>query len=504
MSDFTQKNTNNGVYETSVQFHKGDLPLSLEEIGIPEGARYGIIHQRVFEHDMDNSPKVISFTIDISDSMNEGFINSKLNYVKHTVTKILRVIESKNMNITIQVNTFNNEYKSVIDLVPVTKDNVNELIEKVENISASGSTNIELALMETQKKLDDCKAIFSNIYHFLLTDGNPTVGETREDILTNMVSTDYPSIFIGYGMDHNAKLLIDFSKTHYDSCYQLVDNIETIGNLCGELLHSICYQVVKNVQICTPYENDYIYDVMKNEWTQLIDTRNFVSGKEYDYSVYSMSHINIIIFNTKGVRINTNEEIDTDVFEYQEADLTKYIFRHAVNRALYDSMQNAHNIQIRIRELFQKIRKYAKENSLENDTYYKLLFDDLYTAYRSYNDYAYIHARVVSNTRHQTFRASSGSAPIVRQSAFNIKKDDGLERMVSNRPYDLVEILYDTDEDNRKGDDITNEDTVLEMDQEICDPTIEYDNIDHYTPSDSQNDYNSTQTMTQIMSAISS
>jgi uncharacterized protein YegL len=503
MSDSTQMNTNNGFYETTVQFHKGDLPLSIEEIGIPEGARYGIIHQRVFEHEMDNSPKVISFTIDISDSMNEGGIYSKLHYVKHTVTNILRVIESKNINITIQVNTFNNEYKSVIDLVAVTKENVNELIEKIENISANGSTNIGLAIMETHKKLDECKSAFSNIYHFLLTDGNPTVGETKEDILTNMVSTDYPSIFIGYGMDHNAKLLIDFSKTHYDSCYQLVDNIETIGNLCGELLHSICYPVVNNVQICTPFENDFIYDVMKNEWTQLIHTRNFVSGKEYDYSLYSMSRINIIIFNTKGVRITTNEEIDTDVFEYQEADLTKYIFRHAVNRALYDSMQKTPNIKIRIRELFQKIRKYAKENSIENDTYYKLLFDDLYTAYNSYNDYAYIHARVISNSRHQTFRASSGSTPIVRQSAFNRKKDNGLQRMVSNPHYDLVEILYDTDEEQNQ-DDIMNEDTVLDMDEEMCDPTIEYDNIDHYTPTDTQNDYNSTQTMTQIMSAISS
>ena len=75
--------------------------------------------------------------------------------------------------------------------------------------------------------------------------------------------------------------------------------------------------------------------------------------------------------------------------------------------------------------------------------------------------------------------------------------------MVSNPHYDLVEILYDTDEEQNH-DDIMNEDTVLDINEEMCDPTIEYDNIDHYTPTGTQNDYNSTQTMTQIMSAISS
>ena len=478
MSDFT-----NNYFSTTVHFHNGELPLSYEEIGIPENTKFGIITHTVSEVPMDQAKTALIITIDTSGSMNEGDRNSKISHVKQTVRNILRVISEKAMPISVQIGSFNSEYKEIVELSTVSPHNLEDLISKIDQIQANYGTNIESALYESNRVLDKYADSFGKVYHFFLTDGHATDGECSDKKLSEKVIGKYPTAYIGYGYDHNANLLIQFSKKGTnESSYQLVDDFETIGNLCGELLFNICYPAVKNVYVCTPSEHDLVYDAITNTWSNNISVGTFVSGKVYIYPIYTTEN-HAMLVNTFGTNLD-GEKIDKDVYiepADPQMDLTKEIFRHAANRLLFLSTINRRENKTKVRDLFKKIRIYAREHDLLSDTYYKLIFDDLYTCYMGQD--MSIQARLISNSRNQTFRANSSMR------RYN-QIDSGLYRTPS--------VLYNDFEEQEFCDEENNEDTV--------DIGLDDDDLDimRFVSDNTQNDINATQAMYGIMREVSS
>lgn len=488
MSDF--KNTH---FSTTVEFHEGELPITYEDLGIPHGAKFGMITQNVIEGEMDETPTVLEITIDNSGSMNEFCGNgSKIEHVKHTLTNILRVIVEKNMPISIQVNIFNDKYKEIIELTKVTLENIEELVQKILDIRADGGTDIGLATSESQKVLDKYNGTFNKIYHFFLTDGHPSSGQCNYSKLIDEVKGDYPTAFIGYGIDHNASLLLAFSKKNPESSYQLVDNYETIGNLCGELLYNTCYTSIKDVTICTPSEADLVYNPRTNTWSNTVDAGTFVSGKTYRFPIYTTDEYATIV-NTSG-KTNDNTEIDTDVFMNNSdpsVDLTKEIFRYATDRLLFLSLTDKNGNKQKVRQLFKTIRSFAREHDILNDTFYKLMFDDLYTCYTG-NDVS-LQARIISNSRNQTFRSQSNQAP-VRSSGAHITRSNAIDL----QPLGLcrsVSYTYNEFENEENEESIYHDEEDEETDM---------DDITQFVSENTQNDLNATQEMYGVMRCVSS
>lgn len=489
------KNTH---FSTTVEFHEGELPITYEDLGIPHGAKFGIIKQNVVECEMDQTQTVLEITIDNSGSMNEFCGNgSKIEHVKHTLKNILRVIVEKNMPISIQVNIFNDQYKEIIELRQVTSENLEELVQNIVSIRADGGTDIGLATTESQKVLHKYNGTFNKIYHLFLTDGNASSGECDNDRLIDQISGDYPTAFIGYGLDHNAYLLLAFSKKNPESSYQLVDNYETIGNLCGELLYNICYPSVKDVSICTPAEADLIYNARTNTWSNIVDAGTFISGKTYRFPIYTTDECATIV-NTSGTT-NDDIDIDTDVFINDTdptTDLTKEIFRYATDRLLFLSMNGEKGNKKKVRQLFKSIRSFAREHDILNDTFYKLMFDDLYTCYTG-NDIS-LQARIISNTRNQTFRSQSNQAAeysqashITRSNAIDLEPV-GLSRSVS--------CTYNEFEgEENEGEEIEGEENEGEENEET-----DIDDITLFVSENTQNDLNATQEMYGVMRSVSS
>ena len=56
----------NELFSTFVQFHKGDMFVSCEELGLPEGSQFGIITHTIQESPIDPTEIALNITIDNS------------------------------------------------------------------------------------------------------------------------------------------------------------------------------------------------------------------------------------------------------------------------------------------------------------------------------------------------------------------------------------------------------------------------------------------------------
>ena len=462
----------NNLFSTTVQFHKGEMPLSYEDLGLPEGSQFGIITHTVQASSMDPTETALLISIDNSGSMDS---EDKMDLVKNTVKNILKTIVDKKMPISVHIHTFNIDIETVFELTSIREDNLEMLIKKVDAIKPNNSTNIELALNTSR----DIGLIFKKRHHLFLTDGLPTEGNTNSNTLIGLVDERFPGTYIGYGEQHNHELLMGFANKNSESSYQLVNNVEMIGNLCGEILFNICYPAVKDVVISSPFEKDLIYDAKDNKWKNNVYVDAFTSGKTYRYPMFTTEECAMVVYTT-GNCVITNQELRTEVFMNptdERFDLTKEIFRHATDHLLRMSPIN----KDKVRHMFKKVRSYAREHDLLQDTYYKLIFDDLYTCFNG--DHMNITARISSNTRNQTFRSDSARRPITRQ---NGNYSGGLQRSVSS-------CYNDFEEDEV---DIVDEDTVIDVYDE--------DDISQFVSDNTQNMCDATQDMCEIMRAVSS
>ena len=107
-----------------------------------------------------------------------------------------------------------------------------------------------------------------------MTDGEPTHGANTSRELIECVSNEYLSINIGFGTDHNAKLLCEISNLS-NSEYHFIDNVENSSVVYGESLHKVLFPCLHNVNIYV--ENGLIYDWINNEWSTSIYENTLIS-----------------------------------------------------------------------------------------------------------------------------------------------------------------------------------------------------------------------------------
>ncbi|XP_043406818.1 inter-alpha-trypsin inhibitor heavy chain H3 isoform X3 [Chelonia mydas] len=153
-------------------------------------------------------PKNVIFVIDISHSM----LGQKMEQTKEALLKILDdVKENDHFNFIL----FNNRiipWKEY--LVKATLDNLKEAQKFVQSIKATGSTNINDALIRTVEMMNEAhkeKVLpeRSSSTVIMLTDGNPTSGELNQgkiqENVKNAIQGRYSlyNLAFGYDMDYN-------------------------------------------------------------------------------------------------------------------------------------------------------------------------------------------------------------------------------------------------------------------------------------------------------------
>lgn len=155
------------------------------------------------------SSKDIVFVLDISGSMSGDKIRQAKEALRFCVNNLGK---GDRFNI-ISFATSVNKYKD--NLVSVDSKSINGALEFIDNLSASGGTDINDALLSALKMITDSEKPKMIIF---LTDGQPTVGVTDiKDILKNLENSNTAEtrVFVfGVGNDVNTHLLDRISETH--------------------------------------------------------------------------------------------------------------------------------------------------------------------------------------------------------------------------------------------------------------------------------------------------
>ena len=418
--------TNQVIKNAYIDMHTDSIVM-IPELLEYSNLHFGILQLEITETNETQQPQDILFTIDISGSMNDKCKDkkTKIQHAIHTTKNILSVFEkSTNKDIQIEIIGFDDNIEKVLPWTRITKDSVDFSKEQLYKLEPRGSTDIELALKTAMKSFDKQEKQEQKT-HIFLTDGNCTTGEDSPSILSKIIDKDKDNdksinhIFIGFGTDHNAYLLQTLASKK-DS-YYFVDEIENIGLVFGEIIHSILYKALENIEI-TIHQGE-IYDYVTNTWSNKLRISSLSSEAKKTYHVRTTSPENIsatISYNNSNSSSNF-EEINQlpDLVNEDEiiepTNLIKYMLRQKTQEFLHNAREicvesddeenqsqktpyrkhertnhktNKKKQQIKkeIKEFMNHLNLYMNTNDVADDEFHNRLYADLCVAYKSINN----------------------------------------------------------------------------------------------------------------------
>jgi hypothetical protein len=397
-----------------------DLPVNPT---CSDNETFGVLVLETEKVNITNRPIFILFTIDATGSMSE-YVSSnttKIQYAVQTMKSIIKYLSTLEIDAYIQINTFNEDVQTLISPTKVSTQSMEDMIILLNSIHADGTTNIELALKSATSDINEytCENPHHSCVHIFMTDGEPTSGEMASIELLKCISNDYLSINIGFGPDHNAKLLCELSSLT-NSEYHFIDNIEHASMVYGESLHKVLYPCLHNLRI--HIEGGLIYDWYNNTWSNILYENTVIGEITKYYHIKSSTTDDINVYIAGYCQIDHQNgnysmmcHIEEDVYKLpnlidtsgnilHDTTIVIFAFRQCVLELLYKAthiVENANvdeKLQLKedIRTLFRKIRKYAEESNIITDGVVKQLLNDLYLAYWNIGDVygeIYIHGR---------------------------------------------------------------------------------------------------------------
>jgi hypothetical protein len=476
-----------------INTHPGVKPFISQE---NQNLKFGILELKVEKIEKTNLPVLFKFDIDISESMteisspiNSSSSRSKLEYLKQTFKLMLTFLaEQTDSEIYIIVGTFNDHYSQIIPVTCISMDNYEELIQTVMNIRAKGSTNIE----ETLKKSDEffrqyiCDFPEHLIAYVLLTDGNPTTGNTSNSYLISCIPKGVEVFSIGYGSDHNSELLQGFGE------YYFINNYENTGNVYGEIVFTLLYKAIKDIEI-EMKNGSKIYDSILGLWTTTLKIKQMFSERELNFAIQTIDKCEALISGTI-IKTNRGSYLDVEQLpglidesgEVEIDDLRKFIYRYKTQELMKECLSLSKNntddlyyttqdntivkdFKERLQIYFKEIRIFMRENDLMEDIFMKVLCDDIYTAFNTVGsiDNALMHtgSRLRAHAREMSYKPATVDYSYHESVQENIF---GLSRQNSCPQPDYSQDDYIDEEDNYEQSDSGLNDTtqLVELDRD--------------------------------------
>jgi hypothetical protein len=402
-------------------------------------SNFGILQLKTKKTEILKKPLFLLFTIDKTGSMDEYVSTqskqSKMDYVINTMKNIIRFLAKQEVEIYVRIHAFNTVVDVVVDTIKIEKELIEELIDKFQFITPFDSTDIGIALESAQKTISEYRDKFPTheIGHLFMTDGYATFGELNEVILQNYIDNSIVNIFIGFGKNHNAKMLKKFSEKK-NTKYHFVDTIENTELIYGECICQFLYTAIKKMHIVVT--GGEIYNWKNNKWMTSYNEGLVIGNSEKTYHIKKTGIADPIIYIYGYVTENNTDSILSliDVVEVlpnlldkngeicQITDLTKYMYRQKVQEILYEansveiSTVNGifnrnlkENLKINLKVLFKQIRDYMRLHDKLTDSFLTLLCDDIYTVYKTIgtkHGIMYTNARQTSQGFQETYNTS--------------------------------------------------------------------------------------------------
>lgn len=392
--------------KSSVIFHEGETPIDI----LQNDESFGIVSIELPKMAPINKSIFLKYTIDASDSMSlsDPRYYTRLDYVKETLINMLKgivVFINDEVQVRLHIDAFSDEVENIVYDTILTCENIDSIILKIQQINTMNMTNIEKSIKKTNEIIEEMSEKYPDfsIAHVFLTDGCPSKGILSVKELKELVSSNFQTTFIGFGIEHNSKLLQEFANTHISHKYLFVDHLSTTGIIYGELIHNILHACLQN--ICIKIENGEIYNSRKNIWSNTLEIYDMVSEKEYIYHIKNKIHDSTSV-SISGTSV-LNDEFSHTFENKQPKDLSKYIFRQKtmelLNEAVKERTDSFTDIKKRLNKLFTDIRMYMSEHE-SNDTFMQTLCDDIYICYKTLGTK---HGRMYSISRNTSQREQS-------------------------------------------------------------------------------------------------
>ena len=392
-----------------------DFPIELFDETL---YNFGIIKIDMATVPVDKRPIYILFTVDTSISMEELCADgkSKMHHILNTFEHMIRFISQQtDANVTICVDTFNLKINHIIPDTRVTAENAEELIALVREIRPCDSTDIELALLNAQDKINrihssNAEGDQTQLFHVFLTDGEANHGQTNPDKLVKLIQTEISqNMFIGYGTTHNSKMLRTFGDT-FTSKYVFIDHGENSGAVYGELMQRIMFPALDATILDTSAEEcltgiengvSEIYNWKTNEWTTDVYIGSVDSGAELTFHIRTKNlETNNVYARIMGKIPGSSQMIgeninclpdlvdDNGAIVDENSDIIeKYMFRQRTLELMFECSnfreRDCHNMKRKLSDFFKKMHNYMRTQNRLMDPFMRLLCEDIVTCYRT-------------------------------------------------------------------------------------------------------------------------
>jgi uncharacterized protein YegL len=405
MTEFIDTNNTMTTY-FSKAFTTFNEELSLPTNCLPfTDAKFGLLNLQALECGPATIEHELVLVVDNSGSMGDKCPGdndkTQMDQAIHTLKNIVGFLEEHpNIKAYVTIFKFDDKFIKVIDRTNVTEENYKSIETKINKIRPNGGTDIGLALQETTKYISELKTLYPGhqISHIFMTDGAVTTGETKPNILKQYVVKDIYNYFIGYGSQHDAKLLgvlSDFEK----SSYHYIDALEKTGFVFGEILHSITHKVLYDCEIVV--EHGVIYNYTTNLYTNKLYIGDIVgeSNKVYhlftDHPSSCYVHLKMPL---KSLEIHifqeTNHELNFVNYAFRHRTLTllgevkqcqeKYEGSAPFGNEGYFSYGNVHDCKRKMAMLFDEMLKYMEDNNDKQNKFIKMLCDDIHISQKTF------------------------------------------------------------------------------------------------------------------------
>jgi len=388
---------------------------------------FGILHLQASLSNLTKQELELFFQIDCSGSMQDvcSDCRTKMQHILHTLKNMVIFLkENPSLNVHITIHAFDDQIYKVVDRTPVNEDTCDKILAAIQKIYPRDSTNIENALKDVSEYFTTTDLPSnSEKVNIFMTDGQANSGSIDQTTLREYVNETITNIFIGFGLDHDAKLLKTISSGEKSS-YYFIDKLENAGLVYGEILHGIVYKFLENVAISIT--NGVIYDYKTNTWNSTLHVGNIASEGSKFYQITSKDPANCAVELT-GMKVCDGSNFTLHVsIQEERMDLTNYMYRQRTQEMLFkvneynikedsstkeyiEKQKDRKIIRKELHDLFEELKKYMSDNQLNDNIMLKNLCDDIYICYKTFGSnygFMYCTARESSQGQQRAYTAT--------------------------------------------------------------------------------------------------
>ena len=312
--------------------------------------QHGILQINVDDTDTNAQRETtIIVVVDLSGSMDDQGASSgksrtresKLDQLKFVLKNILRFIANNtNGNVWFKLIGFNDIVFTIIPTKIITKDNLAEIIARIDEMYAADSTNIEKALIATHNN-----PVIPNCHILVLSDGEATEGNTDPIELAKLVNPNATNSFLGFGLEHDPYMFNTLAAT-LNSSYFFIQDKEKAGIAYGEILYGALHN--QYTGIVAVARNCELYDYKMGKWTDNLYIGRLASSDVKKYHIRKIDDSNDV-------------DVHIDILSEESAVICSAQFDGSYNN-LTEMMY-----RLRTLELLYKVAMFEKEKNVESD-----------------------------------------------------------------------------------------------------------------------------------------